>query len=83
MADATPASTSGGLFEDAAKKVDGLFANSRRSGSMNSITDGAPLYYPSDLLAAENPDAKNTNGIISWLEFRMFFKQNGGLESVV
>ncbi len=82
MAEETPASTSGGLI-GAAEKVDGLFANSRRSGNLNSVTDGTPLYYPSDLLAAENPDAKNTNGIISWLEFRMFFKQNGGLGSVV
>ena len=82
MAEETSSSTSGGLV-GAAEKVDGLFANSRRSGNLNSVTDGTPLYYPSDLLASENPDAENTNGIISWLEFRMFFKQNGGLGSVV
>ena len=83
MAEETSSSSSGNMLSNAAKKVDGVFANSRRSGSMNSVTDGTPLYYPSDLFAADNPNAENTNGIINWLEFRMFFKQNGGLESVV
>ena len=83
MSENPPSSTNGNMISDAAKKVDGLFASSRRSGSMNSVTDGTPLYYPSDLLAADNPNSENTNGIINWLEFRMFFKQNGGLESVV
>lgn len=83
MAEETSSSSSGNMLSNAAKKVDGVFANSRRSGSLNSVTDGTPLYYPSDLLAADNPNAKNTNGIVNWLEFRIFFKQNGGLESVV
>ena len=83
MSEENSSSSSGNMISNAAKKVDGLFANSRRSGSMNSLTDGTPLYYPSDLLAADNPNAENTNGIINWLEFRIFFKQNGGLESVV
>ena len=83
MAENPPSSSSGNMLSNAAKKVDGVFANSRRSGSLNSVTDGTPLYYPSDLLAADNPNAENTNGIVNWLEFRMFFKQNGGLESVV
>jgi len=83
MAEETPQASSGDIFERTAATVDNAFSSSRRSGSMNSITNGTPLYYPSDLLAAENPNAENTNGIINWLEFRIFFKQNGGLSSLV
>ena len=68
MSEENSSSLSGNMISNAAKKVDGLFANSRRSGSMNSLTDGTPLYYPSDLLAVDNPNAENTNGIINWLE---------------
>ena len=73
----------GDHLENTSKALDGIFADNRRSGSLNSLTNGSPLYYPSDILSSSNPNAKDTNGIISWLEFRMFFKQNGNLSSVV
>jgi len=83
MAEENSSFSVGENLDLASNEIDSLFASSRRSGSLNSITNGKPLYYPSDLLAADNPNAKNTNGIVSWLEFRIFFKQNGSLSSVV
>ena len=83
MAEENSSFSVGENLDLASDSVDGMFASSRRSGSLNSVTNGKPLYYPSDLLAADNPNAENTNGIVSWLEFRIFFKQNGSLSSVV
>ena len=74
-----------GFFEGLAADADNAFSSSRRSGNFNSMraAGSAPLYYPYDLLSVDNPDRENDSGILTWLEFHVFFKQNGGLSSVV
>lgn len=48
-----------------------------RSGRLNSVGSGL-LQYPSDL---GSPDS--TNGIINWIQFNIFFKENGSLDQTV
>lgn len=77
-------SESGGLLNNAVQQVDGLLESSQRSGNFNSLTDGSPLYYPLDIFANENPtENSSAESIVNWMEFRIFFKQNGNLSSTV
>lgn len=56
---------------------------SKKGGNLETLTDGKPLYYPSDILSVDNWYPDGDNEITQWIEFRMFFRQNSGLSSTI
>lgn len=67
----------GGAFQDAVSGLDNVEKNLyKRTGNFDSITEGIPLVYPSDMF-------EQSSGIVNWLQFRIFFKQNASLSGVI
>ena len=77
LTDAQRAAIAGGVFQDVASGLDNVEKNLyKRTGNFDSITDGIPLIYPSDMFEAKS-------GVVNWLQFRIFFKQNAALSGVI
>lgn len=77
ISDAEIAPEYGGVFEDVAGGLDNIEKNLyKRTGNFDSITEGRPLIYPTDMFS-------DISGIVNWLQFRIFFKQNASLSGVI
>jgi len=77
MTEENPSSSFIGKLAEEADSVIGTASG--KSGQLDELSvDDSILVFPSDL-----GDAKSTNGILNWVEFTSFSKENGSISSVV